>query len=717
MNEINPDLSCTKANKGVSTSATNQLSSSKQSSPLASMCPSVTVCDDRTSCILGELNKIYEERLADIDEQTNGNFELKYLTYKEWVEMLLKLIKDLIDVVQELEYEASSRIDLLEKKLQSEGGQGCNTTEIGNLKNDVANLVELIRRTLEEGKWNLEGLNFSTLKLKDIFGQKIEVTDAPNVQAYQNDSPRGTETNDDETLPGTDEDKVFKACIAELKDCLREKEVQLAEKLKQNECLQSELRFFKNQAGQKEKAVANMRALAFEVADKHDQMIELRNQVNSLEEELKKAHKKVQFKDNVIRELRREIKNSTKIEENRPVCQCTSGVKADSDTERQSFKSVAFNDLECTQRTDYTMDTAVDSEMAKLGHSARAEEERCIRVLKEELDELLKYQHCHHESIEDQKRMLATQHARLKELTHKMLSDLSKSRNKLFYLRTHLLALSDTSGSPELSPKQEDSGYISPEDMATECHLIDTLRYRINNIKTENDCLKEQVRKLNNEVMSKTSSSTCRCKGYENSDKILQEVASALSNICGKEVPYEVSGRALTCEGEVHPICQAMINLEAELNEKNQSICRMEERLSVKECEIKKLQEQLFALEEDCHSKNQQIVDLQIAVEFHVTSVERLQGANQHLEDQLAGFKRMSEDSNYQTLLEAKQKLEVECQNQVTTINNLRQALENVKKSGSPPTGHSPPTVSAPTNINLSNPIWGWWRNSNVHDI
>lgn len=76
MNEINPDLSCTKANKGVSTSATNQLSSSKQSSPLASMCPSVTVCDDRTSCILGELNKIYEERLADIDEQTNGNFEV-----------------------------------------------------------------------------------------------------------------------------------------------------------------------------------------------------------------------------------------------------------------------------------------------------------------------------------------------------------------------------------------------------------------------------------------------------------------------------------------------------------------------------------------------------------------------------------------------------------------------------------------------------------------
>lgn len=87
--------------------------------------------------------------------------------------MLLKLIKDLIDVVQELEYEASSRIDLLEKKLQSEGGQGCNTTEIGNLKNDVANLVKLIRRTLDEGKWNLEGLNFSTLKLKDIFGQKM----------------------------------------------------------------------------------------------------------------------------------------------------------------------------------------------------------------------------------------------------------------------------------------------------------------------------------------------------------------------------------------------------------------------------------------------------------------------------------------------------------------------------------------------------------------
>lgn len=48
-------------------------------------------------------------------------------------------------------------------------------------------------------------------------------------------------------------------------------------------------------------------------------------------------------------------------------------------------------------------------------------------------------------------------------------------------------------------------------------------------------------------------------------------------------------------------------------------------------------------------------------MEFHVTSVERLQGANQHLEDQLAGFKRMVSECDFLLFVTCTYMLQHEC--------------------------------------------------------
>lgn len=49
--------------------------------------------------------------------------------------------------------------------------------------------------------------------------------------------------------------------------------------------------------------------LAVEVAEKHDQIMQLKAEINRLEENLRQANMQTHFKDDVIRELRRECRN------------------------------------------------------------------------------------------------------------------------------------------------------------------------------------------------------------------------------------------------------------------------------------------------------------------------------------------------------------------------------------------------------------------------
>lgn len=49
-------------------------------------------------------------------------------------------------------------------------------------------------------------------------------------------------------------------------------------------------------------------ALTAEVADKHDTILCLRREVHMLEEQCRKADQQTSFKDDIIKELRKEIK-------------------------------------------------------------------------------------------------------------------------------------------------------------------------------------------------------------------------------------------------------------------------------------------------------------------------------------------------------------------------------------------------------------------------
>jgi predicted RNase H-like nuclease (RuvC/YqgF family) len=48
-----------------------------------------------------------------------------------------------------------------------------------------------------------------------------------------------------------------------------------------------------------------MEALIFEIADKHDHIASLRSKTRKLEERIEELERKVQFREKIIRELRR----------------------------------------------------------------------------------------------------------------------------------------------------------------------------------------------------------------------------------------------------------------------------------------------------------------------------------------------------------------------------------------------------------------------------
>jgi predicted DNA-binding protein YlxM (UPF0122 family) len=56
-----------------------------------------------------------------------------------------------------------------------------------------------------------------------------------------------------------------------------------------------------------------MEALVFEIADKHDYIAHLRSKITKLEEKLEQYERKVQFREKIIRELRRNTKNQQQV--------------------------------------------------------------------------------------------------------------------------------------------------------------------------------------------------------------------------------------------------------------------------------------------------------------------------------------------------------------------------------------------------------------------
>lgn len=61
------------------------------------------------------------------------------------------------------------------------------------------------------------------------------------------------------------------------------------------------------------KAAVEARVLVLEVAERHDIIIKLKNELNEMEQLLKQKDTHIQFKDEIIRELRQQRRSNFKV--------------------------------------------------------------------------------------------------------------------------------------------------------------------------------------------------------------------------------------------------------------------------------------------------------------------------------------------------------------------------------------------------------------------
>ncbi|XP_072393359.1 uncharacterized protein [Diabrotica undecimpunctata] len=263
-----------------------------------------SVCGEtKTLDIINEFKRLYEEKMNEIDNTSCGDcLQEKLQLQQNWIGDLTEQNEMLVRAVEDLELEATERVKMLEEKLQRSAECICEVMKkyrehdiagslldeprkrIFNLKNDMTNVLEFLRRIREEKRWNTEGLNFIELTEADLLGSGIH-EDISQYLNKENVKAERRSTEKDSTI------QKLEAKVGELNSMTKQFQ------MKKDECENLQ------------KNMIDMRqALTEEVASKHDTVLKLKRECQELEERCIQADKQTAFRDDIIKELRKEIK-------------------------------------------------------------------------------------------------------------------------------------------------------------------------------------------------------------------------------------------------------------------------------------------------------------------------------------------------------------------------------------------------------------------------
>lgn len=90
------------------------------------------------------------------------SFQLKIITYQEWIDMLTRVSESFITNMDELEREVAERLKLVQSKVSSNcrHSQG---NELMKCRKDIETLLKYIQNARNYNTWDLQGLTFETI--------------------------------------------------------------------------------------------------------------------------------------------------------------------------------------------------------------------------------------------------------------------------------------------------------------------------------------------------------------------------------------------------------------------------------------------------------------------------------------------------------------------------------------------------------------------------
>ncbi|KAI8114984.1 hypothetical protein CVS40_12713 [Lucilia cuprina] len=323
---------------------------------------------------------------------------------------------------------------------------------------------------------------------------------------------------------------------------------------------------------------ANMKALAHEVAEKHDEVRELKRQVISMEDEIQKAQQKIQLKDDVIKELRNDLKTAN------------NKLSAQHSAENSlTMPPINFEDQSSRSANTQIIDTPRfpddnGSQFDSLSYT-EFEEQQKLKVLEEEMNEFFEM------NKELNKQKMENQRKRLMDIFQKSESEKAAAYRKLDFIRSQLIDLESDSIE---SNNDCDSGFHSKSENNQDAKLLEAVRKRLRKLNETNSDLKKRLQKLELENNELSNSLQSEKTFSQRNSETLKEVADLLCSLKGKQFSY--TDIYNTAPNEMNPFCEAIMEMKKDFQDRESQLMKA---VGIRNKQVEELTESLLKNEKD----------------------------------------------------------------------------------------------------------------------
>ncbi|KMY90359.1 protein Daple isoform X1 [Drosophila simulans] len=307
-----------------------------------------------------------------------------------------------------------------------------------------------------------------------------------------------------------------------------------------------------------EKMSESMRSLVGEIAAKHDEIGELKSQINALDEVVHTARQKLLLKDQCIAQLNQQLQEITRCIESRD----------------QASMEESPNDT-------LTAD-AITSDMLEDLSIHDIQESEMLRLLNTELNDLLDL----HDKQEFQ--TIESWRKRLSCFIGKLASEREDTVKKLESIRSNLKILQSDLDHSCLNSIDSES---RPCNQDADAQMLEALRRRLLSLSQVNRELHGKYQRLDTESKIKISELEARLESeigvYQRNNDVLREIAELLCSLGSKEFSYnEIYDES----SKENPFCTTIAQMFAQTFEQEKNQVTINETLS---CQVKGLQENL----------------------------------------------------------------------------------------------------------------------------